>query len=539
MALKIVHLSDLHFGDEYFLYATLNRRWYKYRHDDTLLQNLANAIVDHKPDAIVVSGDIVSKENYGAFEQASDFLQKILERLGLSARKHLIVIPGNHDARILKRLSDDPLSRIQGFRSFLGKLQGISAYETKERSFWLFPVHRICIVGFDSTLKGETERKGAGPADVAKISEGAVGRAQLTWFREAYSDFASLVPDFQNYYKIAVVHHHPFPLSTGGQFMQMDDADDFLTMLATPPYFVDMILHGHKHIPRAVERGYGAHPFVVISAGTALFNIIDEQAGFGNNFNVITVEDTRVRCERYKADQYKRFVLDQEEGKPAIFEFLNRRTVTDAAAAVGLFSDRIVKTLNLQNAKDGGESIVEIWHDGLQIVEANTTLSEITRPISVEGRNASVKDVQLIPEGTDSDRVKLVKVEGEGTRVALYTIAFDQPLNQSSLPVKFALRWTLAKGHCMAKKNYGEYYPANTTMQEDTSCDFEFPVRQFQINVQFPYGYSVEPTLTIMKHGSVVRRDRIEFDRMTHQVRHTLEQLGLGMKCMISWLVPD
>jgi hypothetical protein len=224
--------------------------------------------------------------------------------------------------------------------------------------------------------------------------------------------------------------------------------------------------------------------------------------------------------------------------KPTRVEFINRKAISVAAAAAGVMSGHIRKVLNLQNALKGGDSIVELWHEDFQVVSAGKKVKEIVRPITANAANANVGDVKLIPEGTELPRVKFGGVEHQGPRMALYTLFFNPEITVDSSPVKFALHWVLHKTTCMEKDLYQEYYPGNDSFVEDTSVDFLFPVRSFEMTVQFPFGYIVEPKLTIAEHGSVLKETTLEFDRTRHEVSFSGANFGLGMKCKISWSLP-
>ena len=75
--MRIVHLSDLHFG----------------HHDPLLAEGLAEDIRAQKPDLVVVSGDFTQRGTRAEFEQA----QRFLADLALP----VFAVPGNHDLPML------------------------------------------------------------------------------------------------------------------------------------------------------------------------------------------------------------------------------------------------------------------------------------------------------------------------------------------------------------------------------------------------------------------------------------------------------
>jgi len=80
--MRLVHLSDLHFG----------------RHDDSVVASLTAEIAFHNPDLVVVSGDFTQIGSAAEFARARDFLDQL--------PAPFIAVPGNHDVperNLLKR----------------------------------------------------------------------------------------------------------------------------------------------------------------------------------------------------------------------------------------------------------------------------------------------------------------------------------------------------------------------------------------------------------------------------------------------------
>ena len=81
--MRIVHISDLHFG----------------HHDASLAAGLAAEIEGQSPDLVVVSGDFTQRGTAAEFAQARAFLDLIA--------RPVFAVPGNHDvpvANIVRRL---------------------------------------------------------------------------------------------------------------------------------------------------------------------------------------------------------------------------------------------------------------------------------------------------------------------------------------------------------------------------------------------------------------------------------------------------
>lgn len=83
--MKILHLSDLHFG----------------HHDEALAEGFAHDINAHKPDLVVASGDFTQVGTKREFQQARAFLDQL--------HAPIFAVPGNHDVpaiNILRRFID-------------------------------------------------------------------------------------------------------------------------------------------------------------------------------------------------------------------------------------------------------------------------------------------------------------------------------------------------------------------------------------------------------------------------------------------------
>lgn len=75
-AIRIVHLSDIHFGG---------------RADLTQVTALERLVPELEPDAVVISGDITQRARHGEFQRALALVRH------LEATAPVLVVPGNHD----------------------------------------------------------------------------------------------------------------------------------------------------------------------------------------------------------------------------------------------------------------------------------------------------------------------------------------------------------------------------------------------------------------------------------------------------------
>ncbi len=215
---KIMHLSDLHFGSR----DALKNRSY-------LTACMENILP--KVDRIVITGDLLDNPNGDAGIHCRDFVQMLHHSFG----KEPIIVPGNHDQRVLGNIGENlrEIVRLE-----------ISTLVIDDDMQCIF----FC---FDSSRD-------------ANLAKGRVNRDQLRDIASRYETTASTVPQIRDYLSVALIHHHPFSFvekkngwinrfiaNVHEQFLRMDDAESFLKWCASRK--VSLILHGHKHIQRYVS----------------------------------------------------------------------------------------------------------------------------------------------------------------------------------------------------------------------------------------------------------------------------------------------
>jgi predicted phosphodiesterase len=219
-ATTILHLSDLHYGRP----EPVEQEQYLLAH----LEDVAPIV-----DRVVITGDLCqtpSRENIASFNN----FRRQIERMG----KQVAVIPGNHDART-GGTSMGKLGRALGVLAQLEWSRLIIDHEL-----------RIVFFCFDSSQGGIAAR-------------GRVEDRELLSMATNYQIKRQYAPDIANYFKIALIHHHPFPFEGKRNLLQslwskLTLDDDIYLRLERSEEFVDwcqkmgvqIVLHGHKHIPK-------------------------------------------------------------------------------------------------------------------------------------------------------------------------------------------------------------------------------------------------------------------------------------------------
>src|SRR6266516_1724460 len=165
---RIVQLSDLHCGQQFFLPQHLERAIAE-----------VNEMV---PDVVVISGDLTSNGFKDEYALAREYLNRI-------DCKAMVVIPGNHDSRNVGYVH---------FEDLFGDRNSV------------LQVGNATIVAVDSSEPD--------------LDNGQIGRGRYRWIEEQFGMDADL--------RVFVLHHHLLPVpGTGRERNIVNDAGDTLEAL--------------------------------------------------------------------------------------------------------------------------------------------------------------------------------------------------------------------------------------------------------------------------------------------------------------------
>ena len=236
---RIVHISDLHFGDE----------------DRDLVDALGQEIAALEPTLVAVSGELTQRARRLEFIAARDFLRS----LGVPA----VIVPGNHDIPLYNP-----------YRRFFNPTRKFERYITSD----LTPLY----------ADGEIVVLGVNSARSNVVKEGRISHQQIESIRQYLGQLGPQA------LKVVVVHHplihHPDDpgrrlLGRGREFLEI-----------AQEYGLDLVLAGHTHL------GYGGdarasfetieRSILVFQAGTATSRSL--RGGESNTYNLITVDNPQL-----------------------------------------------------------------------------------------------------------------------------------------------------------------------------------------------------------------------------------------------------
>ena len=226
--LTICQISDIHCGNARFIPDLLDR---------TIIE-----VNRMEPAVVVVSGDLTDAGYREEFEQAANYIARI-------ECEHIMVIPGNHDARNVGYIH---------FERLFGERHSV------------LDLDEVILVGVDSSEPD--------------LNDGQVGREHYEFITDTFAAAGDKL-------KIFVVHHHLIPLpGTGRERNIVFDAGDILQRLVDVG--VDLVLSGHKHVPYS----WKLENMLIVNAGTA--STLRLRGDTRPCYNIIEVDNGRVEVFR-------------------------------------------------------------------------------------------------------------------------------------------------------------------------------------------------------------------------------------------------
>lgn len=218
---RIAHLSDIHFG----------------AHDPNIVAATVAWLDAHKPDLVIISGDLTQRAKVEQFRQASAYL-KAIRATGCPT----LVVPGNHDV---------PLYDV--FRRFAAPLDRYKKYIDPELCPW-FENDEVAVLGINT-------------ARSLTIKDGRISHDQIAMLRDRFAR-VSLAKT-----RILVTHHPLFamPIEDEGALSEaVGRHRDAIQAVADAGVHLALAGHFHRtYAEAALKMVDSAGSVLVVQAGTA------------------------------------------------------------------------------------------------------------------------------------------------------------------------------------------------------------------------------------------------------------------------------
>lgn len=294
-SLRIIHLSDLHFGNKHQFATERTASGGKTKGGyltlaESLLADLktvndAHGRAEKPPQIVCITGDLTETAAQPEFNQAAQFCRDIAS-LG-----PVRLIPGNHDVDWKQTERAD---RMDPWQDFINKFRGgVYDYWTSDARdadvVTDFAVsHNLVIAEINSAAWSE---EGEESAQRGELSEGAI--------LSLNNQLDALSAEIRHScIKIAIVHHHPILLpdlvEPGHGYDSIQGARHLLRILRQNGFH--LLLHGHKHMPftfsenslSALQRIQHKYPLFIVCGGSASSTELSQEQP--NCYNIIDLK---------------------------------------------------------------------------------------------------------------------------------------------------------------------------------------------------------------------------------------------------------
>jgi len=583
-AIRIAHLSDLHFGVGF---------------NEDLWSDLSRIVALNRPHIVLVTGDLVNSPFRWTLKRARKKLEELVKKVSSAAgadsaaaaahkKCEFVVIAGNHDVRVqgilavwwIKWLAmilglavyffaaggltlehRDLALRMVGWDWRWAEIAGAVAggiwvlslllfrdfgrafdgYLLRAPAYWT--ALGLAIYPFDSASRGARWARGKlGRSELGKatrqyearpVEEGKAGRLTLP----------------EPLYRIAVVHHHPLPIPydvAQEAMMIMEDAGAFLSEISGME--IPLVLHGHKHhhhFSRVTINAGTTEQFEasVLAAGTATAG--RRQGRFGFNFNLIAIEGGNARIYPWVATggTFKR----QEPFWAHEPEDAAYRAYVAAARDRGYSARSITSMANI-NADGDLRHATEVR--GFKIEPGGKPLTEFPHPVRAGTQLGTLEYFEayaLSPSTAAGLRMR--DLEGSAQQQSGW-IEFGREQTEHDEELNYGWRYWSSNSYALTVEQYEQLYGKGAAPTEYDAMLLEFcPCAEFTMIVNFPSGFAMEgmPELLVneLETGRAAPlvamriRDKLFYSSELNALFVRIAHPPLGYKYTLRWRLSE
>lgn len=290
-----------------------------------LFQGLTEILKIEKPDYLFIAGDLTSTGSPLEFNYCYQKIQKLGNDAGIES-SNIVFCLGNHDIdwRISKladsyMLEAGATNNIAYLKDQYQKLAHIWSIKVDDPSINIFPNY---VNKHSTPLTGVVEfsdcvvfvlNSGHLCTHDQEYKHGYLSNSQFEWFNGVVHQYKQTTK-----VKIVLLHHHPFnypyPLRSL-DISTLEEGSELLQLCGEAG--VDLVLHGHRHHPRAktvFETGW-IKPVTYICSGSLSVNASERLGGYiPNTFHIIDYNNSdEIILSNYLYDPTSGWLLITEE----------------------------------------------------------------------------------------------------------------------------------------------------------------------------------------------------------------------------------
>lgn len=249
----LVHLTDLHFGDDFS--SSISIEGFSYHHIAKLIASTIKSNHPCEKLIIALGGDVTNKGAAKKYQYAIDFLATLRKELG-TIEVDYILCPGNHD------IETEKTSLFASFNHFSRELTGGEhfIYNTTNTSV-LYNKWGISFVAVNSLYHGNHK----------------FGLVDLNTVEEKLSSAINPI--------IVLTHHHLIPV-VKGDVSTTQNSYDFLRLCLR--YDAKLIMHGHIHFAFYLSFGNRESQVDILGCGAPMTKV---GTNYNNQFNIIKLNN--------------------------------------------------------------------------------------------------------------------------------------------------------------------------------------------------------------------------------------------------------
>jgi predicted phosphodiesterase len=506
MAIKIAHISDTHWEHA----------------DPNIRDRLVKSLKSEQPEILTLTGDMVN--NPWRLKKAKTWLLKLCTDCGIDADKRLLVVPGNHDFRILGNFGLKPISGLFFYLHFR-------------------PWTRKRIVHFDD-LKLTFFRIDSNPM-MFGFARGRVGWRELKRLRVEWDRLGEKMREkIDDSVKILLIHHHPVPIPYEGDdyFLALKDSQRLIQFMAERK--IELVLHGHKHRAPYSMISLGSsvtnnRTIEMLGAGAAVCTDNDHDPR-GHNFNLVCIEDSGLRYVRqFFAAPNEDFTEHLNPGFPdQSFDLAYQRLLK----ATGYRYRTLHWSLDIDIEGDRTNHLV---YTGLAAETGGKSLNAIQmQPYSVDSGHLS--KVWLKPLRNAKD-ISLKELKYETRRIEFQLELQHTPTEANS--ADFELQSYDFNATSMNLVEFLRKHPDRKPFQEWEEKRIREPIEDFSWTIRFPPElqfdeppeFEVLETKTQHRHEWLTKtlRPNFHYSRSLHTASLSIHRPPADYLYRVFWYVPE